>query len=185
MKDEELIELFYARSERAITETSQKYRCFCEKIANNILNNRQDTEECMSDSLLKVWNSIPPARPSSLAAYLARIVRNTALHVYERKCAQKRGSGAFALLLSELEECVGDPSQDSVVESMLIRSVLNRFLDGLNPEQRAVFVRRYWTAQPIEQIAAEIGVSKSKVESMLFRLRNRLREELKKEGIMV
>ncbi len=172
MEDSELIKLFFARSEKAISETSQKYKRLCEEIAHHILNNHQDAEECVNDAWLKLWNAIPPEHPESLQAYLGKIVRNTALHMYELRHAQKRGNGQFDLLLSELEDCIGDPAQESATDSMVIRGVLTRFFEHLNRENRAVFIRRYWAAQPIEVIAAETGFSQSKVESMLFRLRN-------------
>ena len=185
MTDMELIELFFARSERAISETSEKYGALCRGIAYGVLENRQDSEECVSDSMLKLWNSIPPARPRSMMAYLGAIVRNRAVEIHRSHHAKKRGEGLQPAIFEELEFCVGKQDEGVLADSIVIRETLNAFLRSLNEEQRAVFVRRYWAAQPVVEIARELGTSRGRVEGMLHRLREKLRKKLEKEGIDV
>lgn len=181
-----MIELYWDRSERAIEETQNKFGKYCHRIAFNILHNREDSEECVSDTCLKAWNSIPTDRPSVFSAYLGRITRNLAINRYRHANAQKRGGGGLPLIFDELEECI--PSiQDVESESsrIYITEALNRFLEGLPAEQRIVFVRRYWYADPIKEIAQKLHYSESKVKSILFQCRKRLRVHLEKEGVPV
>lgn len=184
MDDSQIIELYWNRSEDAIAHTDQKYGSYCRRISMNILHNQQDAEECVSDAYLGVWNAIPPQRPSIFSAFLGKITRNISLHRWQKNHAAKRGGGETGVLLSELEECL--PASDSLEETVDARALgglLSSFLDTLTKEQRAVFVRRYWFADPIEEIAARTGMSASKATSMLFRLRKKLRAYLIKEGI--
>ena len=180
MTDQELIELFFARSERAIAEVTDQYGALCRGIAYGVLENRQDSEECVSDSMLKLWNSIPPARPQSMMAYLGAIVRNRAIEIYRKRRAQQRGEGKQAAIREELESCVGRQDDAVGADSMVIRETLNAFLKGLNREQQAVFVRRYWAAQPVAEIARELGTNRGRVEGMLHRMREKLKEKLRK-----
>ncbi len=184
MTDEELVELFWSRSELAIAETEKKYGALCGGIAQGILESRQDAEECVNDSMLRLWNSIPPARPRSMMAYLGTIGRNRALELYRKRRTKKRGEGCGTAVLDELSQCLGG-REEPLADSVVIRDVLNSFLGELNEEQRAVFLRRYWACQSVAEIAKAIGAGGGRVESMLHRLRERLRERLRKEGIEV
>lgn len=184
MTDEHILKLFFARSEDAVKEADKKYRAYCFSIANNILQNAQDAEECVSDALLAAWNTIPPNKPEKFSAYLGRLARNSALKKYRERNAEKRGGGETALALDELTECV--PCRKGVeneVDSKDIGAVLNKFLASLSDTQRRVFVCRYWYMDPIEDISRRFHFSESKTKSMLLRLRGKLMKTLEKEGI--
>ena len=186
MEDQELIELYWARNEDAITATHEKYGSWCRGIALRILELREEAEECVSDTYLQVWNNIPPQRPSIFRAWLGRITRNLALSRYRRAHAEKRGGGQTALALEELGECVsGGGSVETEEERKEIAAVINRFLSALPETQRNVFLRRYWHVTPIAEIASVYGMTESQVSSMLHRSRKKLRAMLEKEGIAV
>lgn len=183
MDDNAIIALYHARNERAIKETSNKYGAFCRRIALNILSLREDAEECVSDTWLTAWNRMPPERPNHLRAFLGRIVRNLSISRYRAIHAQKRFAG-MEILLSELEECV--PHPDTVerrLEAEALTQLLNSWLDGLSPEDRALFVRRYWCGEGIKQLAAISGMSANLVSQRLLRLRKRLKDHLEVEGV--
>lgn len=186
MKDIDIIKLYFERSEKAISETDSKYGAYCSCIAENILNNRQDSEECVSDTYLKTWNSIPPNKPSNLRTYLGRITRNLAINRYKMYSAEKRGGTAMAVVLSELEGCI--PSaltvEDVLDEKLLIRA-LEDFLKHQSDMKRNIFLRRYWYCQSIADIANDFYMSQSKVTSILYRQRQKLKEHLEKEGIFI
>ena len=134
MEDSRIIDLYWARSEEALSETARKYGRYCHSIARNILNNDEDAEECVSDAYLRAWNAIPPARPARLQTWLGRIVRNLSLNKREKALAEKRGAGQLPLILDELAECIPDgPDGEALTESILIRDVLDRFLEALPP----------------------------------------------------
>lgn len=180
MDDERIIGLYWARSESAIAETERKYGGYCRTIARNILSNREDAEECVSDTWWKAWEAIPPQKPDRLRAFLGRITRNLSLDRIRRAQAQKH----LAEVLSELDECLPAPAADTV-EQLHLTDCLNRFLSGLPKEKRRIFLLRYWYACPVVEVAKQMEMSKSKATSMLFRLRNDLREFLAKEDIFV
>lgn len=184
MDDEKIIELYFARSETAISETAAKYGAFFRGLSRNILCSAQDAEECVNDAYLKAWNSIPPHRPSKLQAYLGRIVRNLSINRLKSITAEKRGGGEMPLALSELEECI--PAADTIGrerDRAELSEALDRFLKSLPEENRGVFLRRYWYLVPVKEIAEQCGMSESKVKSMLLRTRNRLKQFLEKEDI--
>ena len=183
MTDEHIIDLYWNRSEQAIAVTDDKYGKMCNGIAYRILNDREDSEECVNDGYLRLWNSIPPQRPKSLPAFLGKIVRNLALNCYEKRNASKRGGGEVPLALDELEECIstGESVEDTFEKKELLRS-MNRFLDALPDTERNLFVCRYWYLDPIHDIAQRFGFTESKVTSMLHRIRGKLRKHLEKEG---
>jgi len=187
MKDHEIIELYWARNESAITATTEKYGNYCHTIAYNILRNKEDAEECANDTYLGAWNSIPPQRPSRLSIYLGKITRNLTLNRYKRYTAEKRGHGQVVLALSELEACV--PSETTVeqtIEENELAAAIDRFLYAKPKLNRNIFVRRYYHLYAIRRdIADAYGMSESKVTSLLFRMRNELRRFLEKEGIML
>lgn len=185
MKDEAILELYWARSEAAIDETDRVYGRYCYTVAFGILRDQQDAEETVNDAWLKAWESIPPERPRSLKGFLARITRQLSINRLERSIARKRGGGQYAMALDELAECIPDRSREDLAELTALRDALNRFLRSLPPEPRTVFIRRYWHTQSIAEIAANCGMSESKVKSMLLRSRNKLRKALTEEGFFV
>ena len=183
MKDEEILRLYRERSETALTETERQYGALCGTIARNILRNRQDAEECVNDTWRRAWNSIPPEEPRSLAAYLGRITRNLALNRLQKQNRLKRGGGEMTLIWEELGEMLPDrDTPEQHWERRAIAAALERFLRGLTPEERILFLRRYWYMDPVGDIAQRFGYSQSKVKSMLARCRTQLRAYLEQEG---
>lgn len=186
MTDYDIVKLYLTRSEKAISETDKKYGTYCLTVAQNILRNKADSEECVNDTYLKTWNSIPPHKPQRLSAYLGKITRNLAINRYKLYSAQKRGGGETELILSELENCLSSESTtEKAFDEILLTKSIESFLKEQSQEKRRVFLLRYWYAFPISEIATELNQSESKVTSTLFRLRNKLKEHLEKEGIFV
>lgn len=186
MDDNAIIDLYWERSESAISQTATKYGKYCNTIAMNILRNSEDADECVSDTYLKVWNAIPPERPSSLSAFLGKITRNLSLNKYKEQRTQKRGGDEVTLILDELEDCIpSSRSVESEMESRTIAEAINTFLISIESESRIVFVRRYWYADSVGSISSRFQMSESKVKSMLYRTRNKLRLYLEKEGITI
>ncbi len=186
MDDNKIIELYMARSEDAISETSKKYGRYCHYIAYSILHDDEDSAECVNDTYLRAWNSIPPKHPNRLQTFLGKITRNLSLNKREMLSAEKRGNGQASMILDELSECI--PSQEdtaSTVDSMVIKDVLDSFLDELPVEARKIFVRRYWYMSSVKEIADEYGLSESKVTVTLFRTRCKLKALLEREGIIL
>lgn len=184
MNDHEIVALFFARQEKAISATADKYGRYCHAVAYNILFNRSDAEECVNDTYLGAWNSIPPQRPNHLAAYLGKITRNLALNRYKRNSVAKRGSGQVEIALSELENCIPDNAGvEQAVEDAVIVSVINRFLYADSPKNRNIFIRRYWYLCTIREIADSYEMSESNVKVLLFRMRSELKKQLEKEGV--
>ncbi len=184
LEDSLIIELFNERSEQAIVELTDKYGRSARCTAANILNSDQDVEECMNDTNLAVWNSIPPERPENLRAYYTAVTRNTALSRYRSNTAKKRNS-IYDTALEELEECLAakdDPSAD--VEAKELSAAINAFLKRLSKEDRQMFVCRYWLADTIDEIAAKLQCKSSRVSLRLFRTREKLRTYLIKEGLI-
>lgn len=182
MKDEDIIRLYFERSENAIRETELKYGRLCTHVVKNILKNASDVDECVNDTYLGAWNSIPPSHPEILSAYLCKIARNLALKKYEYLSAQKRNPEVM-LSLSELEECVTDSvSSDIRYSDTELANFINRFLRSQKQEHRMIFIRRYWYHDSIPSICKRYNFSKSKVESILFRTRSRLKAALEDEG---
>ena len=185
MTDEQIIGLYFARSEEAIAVTGQQYGGYCKEIAMRILQDVWDSEECVNDTYLKAWNQMPPTYPRSLKCFLGRITRNLALNRLDKREAQKRGGGQAVLSLEELGEVIADGNtvEKQVDEKDLLR-LLNRFVGALPKEKRIIFVARYWHMYSIEEIAQRRGLSESKVKSILFRVRNELKARLRKEGVV-
>lgn len=186
MEDHEIIELYWQRSEAAISATDKKYGKYCHTISYNILNNSEDSAECVNDTYLRAWNSMPPKRPEKLSAYLGKIVRNLSLNRFRRYAAEKRGFGQTELVLSELEDCI--PAANGVEQAFddtLLVEAINRFLYEQPEQKRNIFIHRYWYMHPIRKIAGSFGMSESKAASLLFRMRKELREQLEKEGIVI
>lgn len=185
MEDNEIIDLFYARSEQAILALSEKYGPICRKVAVNILKNPLDAEECINDAYLGVWNTIPPQRPGRLSAYVCRIVRNLSITKYHANTAVKRNS-FYDAALDELEDCLASPqtveSEWSVRE---LSRLIDDFLDTLDQESRVMFVRRYWYADSIGDLALSMKRSRNSVSTRLSRIRGKLKKYLRKEGYEV
>lgn len=184
MDDKQIIRLFFERSEQAITELSQKYGDLCMKIARSILNDPQDAEECVNDAWLGAWNSIPPQSPDPLRAYICRIVRNHALKKYRANTALKRGN-QFEVSLSELEDCIPDNSLDEQLAVNELSAQINAFLAELSRDDRVMFVKRYWFAETITEIADGFGISESNASVRLSRIRGRLRKYLKSKEVYI
>ena len=184
MDDLQIIELYFARDERAIRETDEKYGKLCYRVANNILSNNEDSEECVNDAYLNAWNKIPPTHPHNFMAFICKITRNLSLKKLELASAVKRASNA-AVSLAELEEILPDDRIAPDVMEEEIGRAISDFLRKEKEEVRNVFLRKYWFFDSIHDIAVRYSFSESKVKSMLFHTRNRLRDYLKKEGIEV
>lgn len=185
MDDQEILDLYWNRSENAISETASKYGGYCHCIAYNILENNEDAEEIVSDAYLSAWNSIPPKRPAALAPYLGKITRNLAIDRLRTRSREKRGGGEADVALEELEEIVGNSdSPETVATRKELVASLNRFLESLPKTERSIFLCRYWYLDPIAVIAEKTGFSVSKVASMLYRLRKNLKKQLEKEDLL-
>ena len=186
MEDKQIVDLYWQRSEMAVSETEQKYGRYCRYIAFHILGNEEDSEECVNDTYLRAWNSMPPHRPSVLKTFLGKITRNLSLDKYEQRNAAKRNRGKAPLIFDEIRECLPTiDNTENIAEEMVLTEVLNRFLSSLPLEQRKVFMRRYWYFSSIKEIAAEYGMSESKVKMSLLRARYQLKSLLEKEGIRI
>ena len=186
MLDEKIVEMYWSRSEDAISETSKKYGTYCHSIAYNILRNHADSEECVNDTYLSAWNSMPTKRPSKLGAFLAVITRNISLKKYNYYSAKKRGGTQVPLVLDELLDCVsGNDTTEDIIETMHFEKVLNDFLESLSEQSRNIFVCRYWYFDSISTISVHFGISESKVKSMLHRTRKKLRSKLLEEGVII
>ena len=184
MSDDEIIELYFARDERALAQTERKYGPYCFSLANNILASPEDAEETVSDTYLKAWQTIPPKRPGVLRMYLAKITRNLALSRWRGLTARKRGGGQIELALDELHECLpGGKSEEELIENRVLTEALNRFLGSLPEQTRKIFMLRYWYLCSVRKIAGSLGLSESGVKMSLLRSRKQLKAMLQKEGI--
>lgn len=185
MEDCQIVELFFDRSEVSIKELSNKYGKLCLRVATNILNNVEDSEECINDAYLKVWNTIPPQSPDNLAAYVVKITRSTSIDRLKYNMRKKRNKN-MDVLLSELDECI--PSNEDITEDYDKQEVLNSincFLRLLDDEMQVLFVRRYVQMESIESLSKTFHLSESNVSTKLYRVRNKLKIYLEKEGVLV
>lgn len=185
MEDLEIVELYWQRNEEAIKETSKKYGNYCYTIANNILYNNEDAQECVNDTYLGAWNAIPPHHPNVLSTFLGKITRRLSLNKWREKNAIKRGNGEVALSFDELEECI--PSNSSIKEELALKELsdaINVFLETLKVDERKVFVCRYFYFESIDEIAFRFSFTPSKVKMMLKRTRDRLKDYLIGKGVL-
>lgn len=183
MDDEMIVQLYLERNEQAIPETETKYGNYCTSIANNILGNKEDAEECVNDTYFNTWNAIPPHRPKVLSTFLGKIVRNLAFNKYKYYTAQKRGGSEIDLVLEELADCISSKDDvEQAYEYTALVSDINAFLSELSEEKRNIFVCRYWYADSISDIAERYKMSKGAVSMVLNRIRNRLHDYLEKRG---
>ena len=184
MEDAAIVELYWQRSDQAIAETEQKYGRYCRSIAGRICRRAEDAEECVSDTWLSAWNAMPDARPQVLGAFFGALARRHAINRWKSRTRKKRGGGEIPLALEELSECIpSDQDPERRVEERELAAAIRLFVDELNEQERRVFLARYWYLAPVEEIARRMDFSRSKVKSMLFRLRGRLRERLTEEGL--
>lgn len=185
MDDNEIISLFWNRDEAAIKNLQKEYGDELARLSLRIVGNREDTEECVNDALLKVWNSIPDEKPDSLFSYCARITRNISINKLRKNTAVKRGGDHIKILLSELEDCTsGLETVESVVGYHELSSLVSEYLSTLKQEQRVMFVKRYWYAEKIKTIAQAHHCSAKKVESVLLRTRRNLKKYLTERGYL-
>lgn len=184
MEDEQIVAMYLQRNEHAIDETRAKYGSYCRSIAQNILGSFEDAQECENDTYLAAWNAIPPHCPKKLSTFLGKLTRRISLDRWKAASAQKRGGGTLALSLEELEGCIPDSqTTDELVEQLLLTQTITAFLRTLPRRERQVFLRRYWYLDTISEIACCFGFTESKVNMILHRTRQKLRQHLKKEEI--
>lgn len=184
MRDEQIIDLYWARSQDAIRETQDKYGRYCHSIAWHILEDEQDCQECVNDTWMRAWNAMPEARPDRLPVFLGKITRNLSLDRWKHDRAIKRGFGQTALALEELAECIPDrQSVEQAADQLVLVQVLNDFLRVQSREKRRIFLLRYWYLFSVQEIALELSVTESKVKMTLLRMRQALRQMLEKEDI--
>ena len=179
MNDGEILNLLNSRNENAVSALTERYGGLCRSLIGNILSDDRDIEECMNSVFMRLWSSIPPAKPDNLTAYVAKAARNEALMRYRSNKRHDKEE------LSPMDEIRGVlPSADSEAIAKELRENVEKYLKGLSKEKRGIFIRRYWFFDPVREIARLYGMSESKVTSMLFRIRNGLREYLRKEGLL-
>lgn len=182
--DQQIIALYWDRDQAAITESGVKYGPLLHSISYHILSSHEDSEECVNDTYGKAWDTMPPKRPDSLAAYLGRIVRNLSLNRWHQLRARKRGRDGGTVLLSELADCVpASQSVEETVEAAELTELIRRWLEALPQEDRVLFLRRYWFCDPVNQLAEAAGTTPNKLAGRLYRLRQKLRVTLEQEGI--
>ncbi len=183
MEDEKIIELYWERNESAIQETESKYGKYCHTIAYNILHSHDESDECVNDTWVNAWNTIPPEKPTRLQYFLARITRNIAIGRYRHDNAQKR-SADMTSAIDEYWECI--PNQDASIENELaLKQAINSFLKRLDTRTRIIFMRRYWYSMSVKDIADSMNMSESNISVILHRTRNKFKNHLTKEGIFV
>lgn len=181
-QDGEIIDLLFARSEQGLDQIQSMYGKLFIQVARNILGNEQDAEECVNDTLVKIWESIPPNRPGSLLAYALTIVRNLSLNKLQFRNAEKRGGSAVCIPFSELEEHLEGIAVPDESESKEFERIINDFLDSLSQKDAVLFVRRYWYLDSIKTLSEMSGYSENNIYQRLFVMRQKLRDRLIKEG---
>ena len=184
MDDEMIVDLYWQRSDLAISETDHKYGRYCHSIAYNICGTDEDAEECVNDTWLRAWNLMPDQRPAALSAFLGRITRNFAINCIKAKTRLKRGGGEAVLALDELEECIPSGTEPEwILEEKELETAIGSFVSCLSESERMVFVLRYWYVASIDEISKKLRFSKGKIKSILFRTRGKLRRYLQEEGL--
>ena len=184
MDDKTIVDLYWARSEKAIEETERKFGSYCRTISRKILADAEDAEECVNDTWMKAWNSMPTNRPSRLAPYLGKLTRWLSLSRLRENNSLRRGGGELPLVLDELAETLDSGfDTEREVENRELNLALRRLLDGLDKDERDVFLCRYWYVASIKEIAVKFGFSESKVKTMLHRTRKKMLAQLKGEGL--
>ena len=185
MDDTKIIELFFQRDQQAIRELDAKYGKACHSLSFNIVNNRQDAEECVNDAYLGAWNAIPPAKPDPLLTYLCKMVRNISLNAYYKREAAKRSS-RYTVAMEEIETCIAAPDTvEAEIEARELARIIEGFLDMLTPEDRVIFLRRYWFADCCRDIAERVGLTEKNISVRLTRIREKLRKYLIEREVLV
>ncbi len=183
MEDNEIVDLLWERSETAISEAQRKYADYCSYIANNLLRDPMDVEECLNDALLSLWKSIPPQRPANLKTYLGKLTRNAAVDILRKQRAQKRFSCSTSQI-DEIEEMIGENDVESSFREQELSSLITSFLHSIREDDRNIFVRRYWFFDSVKKIAETYGFGQSKVLVSLKRSRDKLASLLKEKGYL-
>ena len=186
IKDQQILDLYWERNEEALDLTMQKYGRILRKVAHNILHDSHDAEECVNDTLMQAWKTIPPKKPEFFSAYLAKITRNFSIQRWRAANTQKRGGGQGNLMLEELGETIPHPgsAEQSYEYTHTLRSI-NTYLSRMESDSRVVFVRRYFFGDSVQDICTRFGASQAKIKSMLFRARQKLRIHLEQEGVVI
>ena len=183
MDDKQIIELYFERNEQAIKETETKYGAFCHRIAMNILGIHEDAEECVNDTYFSVWKQIPPTVPEVFKVYLGRITRNLSISRFRAMRAKKRYS-SMEIMLSELNDCVPSSSNvEQTIEVMQLSDYISEWLDSLPEEDCALFVRRYWFGDEVQELAKKCGITAAKMAQRMLRLRKSLKAALEQKGV--
>ena len=188
LQDEQIVDLYFDRDERALTETSDKYGNYCRQIARNILNDEETVKECFNDTLFESWNAMPPTRPNCLRVFVGKITRNLSLKRVRSAQTLKRGGGEGVIALDELEECGPDTtasSAEQIEEDMVIREVMKDLLIGLPKQNRRIFMRRYWFSDSYSDIAELTGLSEKTVSVRLTRIRGKMKKYLMEREVFV
>ena len=186
MEDNMILDMFFARDEKALEAAASKYGRRLFRMSNNVLHNKEDSDECVNDTLMKAWEVIPPSRPLLLGAFLAKISRNMAINKWKAKSAVRRGGGEVDIILSELQNCIKSNKSEEpeqAYEASLTTDAINSFLASMEQTARVTFVLRYFHGESISDICERFGITESKAKSMLFRARKKLAVHLEKEGI--
>ncbi len=181
MDDKKIIELFFRRDEAALDNVKEKYRKLCYKVSSNILKSEEDIEECINDTYLALWNSIPPEKPKHLSSYICRILKNLCLNKAKYNSAEKRRD-SFTLSLDELSECLPDCGTEEEISTAELGDAISRFLQSQSRTSRMVFIRRYWYSDSVRDIALRYSIKETTVRSLLHRTRKKLKDFLMKEG---
>lgn len=185
MEDEKIIEMFFERSEQSIRELDIKYGKVCRKLSYNIVNSRQDAEECVNDAYLGAWNAIPPVKPDPLLTYICKIVRNISLKIYYKKEAAKRNS-TYTIVMEEIEACIAGPDTvEAEIEAKELARIIESFLDTLTAENRVIFIRRYWFSDSCKDIAGFVGLSEKNISVRLTRIRQKMKSYLAEREVFV
>ena len=185
IEDEKIIEMFFGRSEQGLRELDIKYGKVCQKLSYNIVNNKQDAEECVNDAYLGAWNTIPPATPSPLLTYICKIVRNISLKIYYKKEAAKRNSD-YTIAMEEIEACIADPNTvETEIEARELARIIESFLDTLTVENRVIFIRRYWFSDSCKDIAEFVGLTEKNISVRLTRIRQKMRSYLAEREVFL
>ena len=185
MDDEKIIELYWLRKEKAVSETKNKYGRLIAHIVRQILPSAEDGEEAENDTYLRVWNAIPTDRPKKFMAYLSKIARRAAVDIYRRLTAEKRGGSEYAVAIEELSEILPDAiTPEKEFETAELAKVIDAFLETLRPTDRKLFVKRYFYNASIRQISVDLTMTESNVKTTLFRLRQKLKDKLSEEGYL-
>ncbi len=185
IEDEKIIEMFFQRSEQAIQELDIKYGKIFRKLSYNIVNNLQDSEECVNDAYLGAWNTIPPEKPNPLLTYMCKIVRNISLKIYYKKEAAKRKS-TYTIMMQEIETCITDPNTvETEIEVKELARIIESFLDTLTVENRVIFMYRYWFSNSYKDIAKLVGLTEKNISVRLTRIRQKMKDYLTERGVFV